>query len=625
MGKTGTSVFDSGSFRRRAETQSHSNHSDHVVQFYVDDGPFLDSLSRSIGTALGAGDSAVVIATTDHRDGLARRLKARGLDIARVIETGRYIPLDAAETLSKFMLEGWPEAARFGEVIGSVIERARSAAEGDRSRVFAFGEMVALLWAEGKSGSALQLEQLWNDLATKHSFSLRCAYPMMAFDREEHGEPLLKICAEHDSVIPAENYMTLVDEEQRLRSVTYLQQKALALEAEKAQRQQAQKSLHSRDAELADLLENALEGIQQTGPDQRIRWANKALLNFLGYKAEEFVGRHLAEFHVHEHTFEEFWGKLMRREDIYDFPAQFRCKDGSIKHVLIHCNGLWENGKLVHTRSFVRDVTERMEMERALVLAREELEMRVSERTRELKRKNLQILQQSEALQVTNQGLRKLSARLMQVQDEERRRIARDLHDSTGQSIALLSMNLSALEAVAVESNPELAEGLAENIGIVKQISTELRTLSYLLHPPLLDEMGLESALHWYVDGFGQRSGITVNLELPRELERLSRNLEIAIFRVVQECLTNIHLHADSPTATIRLSQSADKITLEIKDEGKGIAPEKMSRIASSGLSGLGLRGMRERIKDFQGDMEIVSHERGTQIKVIVPLVAAAS
>jgi signal transduction histidine kinase len=111
---------------------------------------------------------------------------------------------------------------------------------------------------------------------------------------------------------------------------------------------------------------------------------------------------------------------------------------------------------------------------------------------------------------------------------------------------------------------------------------------------------------------------------LPGELERLSRNLEIAIFRVVQECLTNIHLHADSPTATIRLFQSPDKIVLEITDQGKGIAPEKLSRIASSGLSGLGLRGMRERIKDFQGDMEIVSLERGTQIKVIVPLAAAA-
>jgi two-component system NarL family sensor kinase len=150
-----------------------------------------------------------------------------------------------------------------------------------------------------------------------------------------------------------------------------------------------------------------------------------------------------------------------------------------------------------------------------------------------------------------------------------------------------------------------------------------LRTLSYLLHPPLLDEMGLESALRWYIDGFGQRSGIKVDLELPPDLGRLSRNLEIAIFRVVQECLANIHRHSESPTATIRLYTSSDKVILEVEDQGKGIAPEKLSQIASSGVSGVGLRGMRERIKDFRGEFEIASHEKGTHIKVAIPLAAA--
>ena len=625
MSKIAIPLFNEGSFQRRAQLQESGHRSEHSVQFYVEDAALVDSLSRSIGTALGTGDSAVAMATKAHLDGLERRLKARGLDLRKVIETGRYIPWDARETLSKFTLEGWPDAARFAEVIGNVIERARSAAEGDDPRVFAFGEMVALLWAEGKPGSALYLEQLWNDLAKKHSFTLRCAYPIKAFDREEHGEPFLKICAEHSTVIPAENFTALIDEEQRLRDITRLQQKEQALETERVERERFQKSLHSREAELTDLLENALEGILQTGPDRRVRWANKALLHLLGFSAEEFVGHDLAEFHVHRQTAEEFWGKLMRGEDLYDFAAEFKCKDGSVKHALIHCNGLWENGNLVHTRSFIRDVTERKEMELALKLAHEELETRVNERTQELKQKNLQFLEQAETLELTNQGLRKLSAHILQVQDEERRRIARDLHDSTGQSLALLSMNLSALESEVVNSNPRVAEALSENIAIVKQISAELRTLSYLLHPPLLDEMGLESALRWYVDGFGQRSSIKVNLQLPGKLERLPRNLEIAIFRVVQECLTNIHLHSESPTATIRLSRAPGKIILEVQDEGKGIAPDKLSKVSSSGLSGLGLRGMRERIKDFQGDMEIVSHEKGTQIKVIVPLAAAAA
>jgi PAS domain S-box-containing protein len=625
MSKVAIPLFSEGSFQRRVEMHESGHPSNHSVQFYVEDTALLDSLSRLIGTALGTGDAAVAIATKAHLNGLARRLKARGLDLTRVTETGRYIPWDARETLLRFVSEGWPDAVRFAEIIGNVIERARSVAEGDEPRVFAFGEMVAILWAEGKPGSALYLEQLWNDLVKKHSFTLRCAYPIKAFGREEHGEPFLKICAEHSTVIPAENFTALIDEEQRLRDITRLQQKEQALETERAERERVQKSLHSREAELTDLLENALEGILQTGPDRRARWANKALLHLLGFRAEEVVGHDLAEFHVHRHIVEEFWGKLMRGEDLYDFAAEFKCKDGSIRHVLIHCNGLWKNGKLVHTRSFIRDVTERKEMELALKLAHEELETRVNERTQELKQKNLQFLEQAEALELTNQGLRKLSAHILQVQDEERRRIARDLHDSTGQSLALLSMNLSALESEVVNSNPRVAEALSENIAIVKQISAELRTLSYLLHPPLLDEMGLESALRWYVDGFGQRSCIKVNLQLPGKLERLPRNLEIAIFRIVQECLTNIHLHSESPTATIRLSRSPGKIILEVQDEGKGIAPDKLSKVSSSGLSGLGLRGMRERIKDFQGDMEIVSHAQGTQIKVTVPLAAAAA
>jgi two-component system NarL family sensor kinase len=310
----------------------------------------------------------------------------------------------------------------------------------------------------------------------------------------------------------------------------------------------------------------------------------------------------------------------MRREDLYDFPAELKCKDGSVKRVLIHSNGLWESGQFVHTRCFVRDVTEQKRMEEALKIAHEELEARIQERTIELGQKNLQILKQAEILEITNQGLRDLSARLMQVQDEERRRIARDLHDSTGQSLALLSMNLSALQFEAERVSPDLAGIVAENLELAKQVSTELRTISYLLHPPLLDEMGLGSALGWYIDGFAKRSGIKVNLDLAKDLGRLSPALELSIFRVVQECLTNIHRHSESPTASIRLYQSSGKAILEVKDEGKGIAAEKLSKITSIGASGVGLRGMRERIQDFEGILDIQSGEKGTYIRVALPL-----
>jgi PAS domain S-box-containing protein len=600
--------------------QSHS----HMVQFYGEDAGLIEAIGKYIGEALEQGAAAVVVATEAHRAALVERLEDHGLDTASAIGEGRFVLLDASETLSKFVLEGWPDPRRFMELVGSVFTRAREAAGVD-SPVVVFGEMVALLWSRGKYETAIRLEQLWNELGRLHSFNLRCAYPLSAFNREDHGQGFLKVCAEHSHVIPSESYMALPTEDERMRNISHLQQRAQLLDIETAERKGAQKALKRREAELADLIENALEGVQRTGPDQTVVWANKAVLKLLGYTAEEYIGHPLGDFFADRKTFDEFWEMLMRREEVYNFPAELRSKNGTIAHVVIHSNGLWEDGKLVHTRTFIHDVTERRAMEVALKLAHDELEKRVRERTDELRRKNIQVLKQAEILDMTNQGLRELSARLLRVQDEERRRIARDLHDSTGQTLALLSMNLSVLENEASRSNPELAKGLLENAEIVRKISTELRTLSYLLHPPLLEEMGLESALRWYIDGFGQRSNIKVSLELSPDLGRLSRELEIAVFRVLQECLTNVHRHSESSTASIRVTRSPERVVLEVRDEGKGIPAEKLARISSGGDSGVGLRGMRERVQGLGGELQISSNGKGTEIRAAIPVSAMAA
>ncbi len=599
-----------------------SLHHTHSVQFYGEDSGLLDGLSRFIGDSLEGDGSAVVVATPPHREGLTQRLEDRGVDTAAAIQQGRYILMDATETLSKFMLEDWPDPERFADVMSKVVVRAKEAAEGANGHLAVFGEMVAILWAQGKFDTAVRLEQLWNELRQTHSFALRCAYPMAGFNREDHGEPFLKICSEHSHVIPGESYMALTTDEERLRNVSRLQQRAEALEIATAERKEAQAKLLRRESELADLLENALEGVQRTGPDQKIMWANKAVLKLLGYSAEEYVDHRFAGFFVDPAAFDEFWAKLMRHEEVYDHPAELRCKSGAIAHVVIHSNGLWEEGKFVHSRTFIHDVTERRAMEQALKQAHDELEKRVQERTDELRKKNIQVLKQAEILDMTNQGLRELSARLLRVQDDERRRIARDLHDSTGQSLALLSMNLSAMEAEASKSNPGLLKSLTENEELVRRISSELRTLSYLLHPPLLEEMGLETALRWYVDGFAQRSNIQTTLDLPADLGRLSQDMEITLFRIIQECLTNIHRHSESPTASIRLSRCSSGISLEVRDAGKGIGPEKLDKIVSSGDSGVGLRGMRERIKGLCGDLAIESDNKGTGIRVTIPVTA---
>jgi signal transduction histidine kinase len=249
-------------------------------------------------------------------------------------------------------------------------------------------------------------------------------------------------------------------------------------------------------------------------------------------------------------------------------------------------------------------------------------ERSLEERAAELEQKNSQILQQATALEASNLSLRDLSSRLLRVQDEERRRVARELHDSTGQALALLSMNVAVLQQEASRRDPELGQMVGKVDQSVRQLSDDVRTISYLLHPPLLDEMGLRSAIRWFAEGFAERSKIEVNLQQLSDPGRLSLDLETAIFRVVQECLTNIHRHSGSPQAAIRLEKCSQGILLEVADHGRGIPAEKLAAVASGARMGVGLRGIGERVKSFGGDLKIESNQQGTRIKVILPMIA---
>jgi PAS domain S-box-containing protein len=579
------------------------DHPAHVVQFYTEDGALLDSLDRFIGTALEAGDAAVVIATQVHRDGLSERLMTKGFDVAGALRRGQYIALDAEQTLSQFMRDGWPDAARFADVVGQVFDRARAATYmGDTPRVAAFGEMVALLWAQGYPEQALRLEQLWNELASTHSFSLRCAYPITGFDRREHSEPFLRICAAHSSVLPDESYTLLSSDEERLRSITHLQQRSQALETEKADRERFQNSLRRKESELADLLENAVEGAQQVSSDQRILWANKAMVNLLGYTAEQYVGRHSADFFADRNVFEEYWQKLMRGEDIYDFPAKLGCQDGSVKHVMIHANGLWEDGKFIHTRCFVRDVTEQRRAEQAL---------RESEANLRLANERLESL-----VERRTSALRQLSSRILTLQDAERRRIARELHDSLGQYLVGLKLNMDILRR-----SPEQGDLWDQATEIMEQCISEVRTLSCLLHPPMIDELGLVSSARWFVGGLGQRSGIQITLNAPHSLPRLPEALELVLFRVLQEALTNVHRHSGASAAEVVIRQENDEVVLEVKDNGRGVPFGLLARFDQTGSGmGVGLSGMRERVQELGGRMKLESDSRGTLLRVAIPV-----
>ena len=209
--------------------------------------------------------------------------------------------------------------------------------------------------------------------------------------------------------------------------------------------------------------------------------------------------------------------------------------------------------------------------------------------------------------------------RLMKAQDEERRRIARELHDSAGQTLAVLGMSLAQLVHRAEGIAPELAREGKEIEAMVQQLHREIRTTSYLLHPPLLDESGLASALSWYVEGLAERSDVAITLNVADNVGRLPSDMELAIFRVVQECLTNIHRHSGSKTALIRVGREGESLRTEVRDKGKGISPERLLEIQSRG-SGVGIRGIRERIRLFHGEMKIESKGSGTAVIVSIPM-----
>ena len=241
----------------------------------------------------------------------------------------------------------------------------------------------------------------------------------------------------------------------------------------------------------------------------------------------------------------------------------------------------------------------------------ESLEAKVQVRTGELDQRNRELLQQSAQL-------RDLSRRMMQLQDEERRRIARELHDSAGQMLTALGMNLFSIVQRAKQSAPLLAKDAEYAEQLVQELSREIRTTAYLLHPPLLDESGLSEALLWYIQGLKERSGLAITLEIPENFGRCSHEMELAIFRVVQECLTNVHRHSGSKIAAIRIAHVAQAVSIEVEDAGKGLSPEKLAEIKSQG-GGVGIRGMRERVVQFGGEITIQSGDWGTRILINVP------
>jgi PAS domain S-box-containing protein len=422
------------------------------------------------------------------------------------------------------------------------------------------------------------------------------------------------------------------DEEKLLRSVALQNAQAVLLAREKAERAliAAKEDLERKSAELAEqreffrvTLASIGDAVITTDIQGHVTFLNPVAEAMIGWSAIDALGQPLERVFniINEQTRTPAQNPVARvlREGVIVGLANHTAliaRDGKATAIDDSAAPIRDSlGNISGVVMVFHDVTDQRRAETALREshqelgeARDNLEKRVQERTAELK--------------TANEDLRNLSVRLLQMQDEERRRLARELHDSVGQILAALSMNIGIVQSQSHRLDANGLRAVSENAELVNQASKEIRTISHLLHPPLLDIAGLTSALRWYVDGFSERSKIKVDLEIPADFDRLPEDTELAIFRIVQECLTNIHRHSGSATAAIRLQQEGARLAVEIRDQGRGIPKEKQRALTEGRRGGVGFGGMRERVRQLGGTLEIHSEENGTVIQAIFEIPA---
>jgi PAS domain S-box-containing protein len=376
---------------------------------------------------------------------------------------------------------------------------------------------------------------------------------------------------------------------------------------------------------LASIVDSSDDAIISKTLEGVITSWNRGAERLFGYTAKEAIGQPISMIIPLERRDEEtrILARLRQGLPIEHFDTIRVRKDGTKVEISLSISPVRDAaGKIIGASKIARDITGRKRIERALSESEQRfrtladaLDTQVQFRTQELRRRNEEILQQSDQL-------RDLSGRLMLAQDEERRRISRELHDSAGQHLAALGMGLARIEDDAKRDPARLSKSIKDAQDLIQDLTREIRTTSYLLHPALLDESGLSSALRWYIDGLAERSGLSIELNIPDDLERLAPELELAIFRLVQECLTNIHRHSGSKTAVIRIAHETDKIYAEVQDHGNGISQERLAEVQSRG-AGVGIRGMRERVRQSHGELTVDSNALGTKITAIFPVGAS--
>jgi two-component system sensor histidine kinase UhpB len=365
---------------------------------------------------------------------------------------------------------------------------------------------------------------------------------------------------------------------------------------------------------LAAIVDSSEDAIVSKTLEGIITSWNAGAERLFGYTANEAVGQHISLIIPIDRRGEEtvIIERVKHGDRIEHFDTVRVRKDKKTFDISLTISPIRDaSGKIIGASKIARDITERKQVERELresegryrTLA-DALDTQVQFRTQELQRRNSE--------------LRDLSGLLLESRDAERRHIARELHDSAGQTLTALDLQLARISESA-KQDPALAKDVQNAEELVQHLARELRTTSYLLHPPLLDEVGLSSALSWYVQGLAERSSLEIDLNISENLGRLPAEMELVIFRLVQECLTNIHRHSESKIALIRVEREENTVHIKVEDQGRGMSPERLAEIQSQG-TGLGIRGMRERVRHLRGDLVIESNASGTKIYATLPL-----
>src|SRR6202167_5625493 len=385
----------------------------------------------------------------------------------------------------------------------------------------------------------------------------------------------------------------------------------LAVTVDISERKQAEELLRTSEERFRALVNASSDVVYRMSPD----WSEMRELDGRGFIADTAQPRKdwLNEYiHPDDHPIVlRTVREAVRTKSMFELEHRIQRTDGTLGWTYSRAVPLLDvNGEILEWFGAASDVTARKEAEENFRNLAQTLDAEVRARTRELEEQSNQV--------------RELSWRLLRSQDEARRHIAREVHDSVGQTLTVLDINLELFVQEAGCKSSDAASKIEEIQKTVQQLHREIRTTSYLLHPPLLDESGLCSAISLYLQGLLERSGLEVHLDISKEFGRLPRDMELVIFRLVQECLTNIHRHSESKTASIRIARESNQISLDIEDQGKGMSPARLAAI-QSGCSGVGISGMRERLRQFDGTMKIESDSSGTRISATIPLPKTAS